>query len=91
MGPEATTFPQMLGMASAWNPDLLETVTGTIRENSRGSARYTHSPVLDVARDLRWGRVEETFGEDPYMVARMACAYVSGFRATVGTTESRRR
>ncbi|TYT63380.1 glycoside hydrolase family 3 N-terminal domain-containing protein [Natrialba swarupiae] len=81
MGPEATTFPQMLGMASAWNPDLLETVTGTIRGELEGIGTvHALSPVLDVARDLRWGRVEETFGEDPYMVARMACAYVSGLQ-----------
>ncbi len=81
MGPEATTFPQMLGMASTWNPDLLREVTGTIRGELQGIGTvHALSPVLDVARDLRWGRVEETFGEDPYLVAAMACAYVDGLQ-----------
>ncbi|GAB3670064.1 glycoside hydrolase family 3 N-terminal domain-containing protein [Halopiger thermotolerans] len=81
MGPEATTFPQMLGMASSWNPDLLETVTETIRSELEGIGTvHALSPVLDVARDLRWGRVEETFGEDPYVVAEMARAYVDGLQ-----------
>ncbi|NGM69816.1 glycosyl hydrolase [Natronolimnobius sp. AArcel1] len=81
MGPEATTFPQMLGMASTWNPALLQTVTETIRgELESIGTVHALSPVLDVARDLRWGRVEETFGEDPYMVAEMARAYVDGLQ-----------
>ncbi|GAB7018296.1 glycoside hydrolase family 3 N-terminal domain-containing protein [Halostagnicola bangensis] len=81
MGPEATTFPQMLGMASTWNPDLLGTVTETIRgELEAIGTVHALSPVLDVARDLRWGRVEETFGEDPYVVAEMARAYVNGLQ-----------
>ncbi|SDK54718.1 beta-glucosidase [Natronorubrum texcoconense] len=81
MGPEATTFPQMLGMASSWNADLLQTVTGTIRGELEGIGTvHALSPVLDVARDLRWGRVEETFGEDPYLVSEMARAYVNGLQ-----------
>ncbi|SFL44009.1 beta-glucosidase [Halogranum rubrum] len=81
MGPEATTFPQMIGMASTWSPELLETVTGTIREQLEAiGTAHALSPVLDVARDLRWGRVEETFGEDPYLVAAMACGYVGGLQ-----------
>ncbi|AHG02057.1 glycoside hydrolase family 3 (plasmid) [Halostagnicola larsenii XH-48] len=81
MGPEGTTFPQMVGMASTWSPALLETVTDTIREQlaAIGTA-HALSPVLDVARDLRWGRVEETFGEDPYLVAAMARGYVDGLQ-----------
>ncbi len=81
MGPEATTFPQMIGMASTWNPELLEDVTETIRGELQAlGTTHALSPVLDVARDLRWGRVEETFGEDPLLVASMACAYVSGLQ-----------
>ncbi|WP_425494227.1 glycoside hydrolase family 3 N-terminal domain-containing protein [Natronobiforma cellulositropha] len=81
MGPEATTFPQMIGMASTWNPDLLQEVTQTIRGELEGIGTvHALSPVLDVARDLRWGRVEETFGEDPYMVAEMARSYVTGLQ-----------
>ncbi|MDS0295669.1 glycoside hydrolase family 3 N-terminal domain-containing protein [Halogeometricum luteum] len=81
MGPEATTFPQMLGMASTWSPDLLEEVTGTIRTQLEAiGTKHALSPVLDIARDHRWGRVEETFGEDPYLVAAMACGYVNGLQ-----------
>nr|WP_170972330.1 glycoside hydrolase family 3 N-terminal domain-containing protein [Natronorubrum halophilum] len=81
MGPEGMTFPQMIGMASTWSPDLLETVTDTIRDQLAAiGTTHALSPVLDVARDLRWGRVEETFGEDPYLVAAMACGYVDGLQ-----------
>jgi beta-glucosidase len=81
MGPEGTTFPQSIGMASTWNPDLMRAVTTTIRSEMQAIGTvHALSPVLDVARDLRWGRVEETFGEDPYLVAAMACAYVSGLQ-----------
>ncbi|WP_247003873.1 glycoside hydrolase family 3 N-terminal domain-containing protein [Halosolutus gelatinilyticus] len=81
MGPEGTTFPQMIGMASTWSPDLLAAVTGTVRDQLEAiGTAHALSPVLDVARDLRWGRVEETFGEDPYLVAAMACSYVEGLQ-----------
>ncbi|WP_459194280.1 glycoside hydrolase family 3 N-terminal domain-containing protein [Halosimplex sp. J119] len=81
MGPEGTTFPQGIGMASTWDPALLEAVTDTIGDQLEAiGTAHALSPVLDVARDLRWGRVEETFGEDPYLVAQMACAYVSGLQ-----------
>ena len=81
MGPEGTTFPQMIGMASSWNPDLLGRVTAQIRSelDAIGTA-HVLSPVLDLARELRWGRVEETFGEDPLLVATMASAYVEGLQ-----------
>lgn len=81
MGPKGTTYPQMLGMASSWNPDLLGKVTTAIKEELQAiGAVHALSPVLDVARDFRWGRVEETFGEDPYLVASMARAYVQGLQ-----------
>jgi len=81
MGPEGTTFPQGIGMASTWDPDLLRTVTDTIGDQLEAIGTvHALSPVLDVTRDLRWGRVEETFGEDPYLVSRMACGYVSGLQ-----------
>ena len=81
MGPEGTTFPQGIGLASTWNPALVEEVTSTIRgELEAIGTTHALSPVLDVARDLRWGRVEETFGEDPYLVASMACGYVQGLQ-----------
>lgn len=81
MGPEATTFPQMIGMASTWDPDLLDDVTSAIRAELQAIGTvHALSPVLDLARDLRWGRVEETFGEDPYLVAEMARGYVGGLQ-----------
>jgi len=81
MGPEGTTFPQGIGLASTWAPELVEAVTSTIRAQLEAiGTTHALSPVLDVARDLRWGRVEETFGEDPYLVAAMACSYVTGLQ-----------
>ncbi len=77
----ATTFPQAIGLASTWNPDLVERVTATIKRQMRAvGAHQGLSPVLDVARDPRWGRNEETFGEDPYLVASMGVAYVRGLQ-----------
>ncbi len=76
---DATQFPQAIGMASTWAPDRVEAVGAVIREQMRAvGARQTLAPVLDVARDARWGRVEETFGEDPHLVSRMGVAYVRG-------------
>jgi beta-glucosidase len=68
-------------MASTWDPDLVERMTKRIREQLNAIG-WVHalSPVLDVARDPRWGRTEETFGEDPYLVAEMASAYVRGLQ-----------
>ena len=81
MGPDGTTYPQGMGLASTWDPDLVETMTRRIRDqlNAIGCV-HALSPVLDVARDPRWGRTEETFGEDPYLVAEMASAYVRGLQ-----------
>ncbi|MBO3802852.1 MAG: glycoside hydrolase family 3 C-terminal domain-containing protein [Candidatus Brockarchaeota archaeon] len=77
----ATTFPQAIGMASTWNEGLVQRITSTIREQMRATgASQGLSPVLDVARDPRWGRTEETFGEDPYLVARIGAAYVKGLQ-----------
>ena len=77
----ATTFPQAIGLASTWNVELMEEVTTYIGKQIRsiGSSQGL-SPVLDVARDARWGRTEETLGEDPYLVARMGVAYVKGLQ-----------
>jgi beta-glucosidase len=76
---DADQFPQAIGLASTWDPALVERVGATIREQMLAvGARQTLAPVLDVARDPRWGRVEETYGEDPYLVARIGVAYVRG-------------
>jgi beta-glucosidase len=77
----ATVFPQAIGVASTWEPELVEAITRVIREQMRSvGAHHALAPVLDVTRDARWGRVEETFGEDPYLVARMGTAYVNGLQ-----------
>lgn len=79
MAKGGTTFPQSIGMAATFDPGLMERVTTVIREQMRAvGAHLGLSPVLDLARDFRWGRVEETFGEDPYLVGAMAAAYVRG-------------
>ncbi|MCP4005394.1 MAG: beta-glucosidase [bacterium] len=78
---DATQFPQAIGLASTWEPELVEAMCGVIREQMRAvGALHTLAPVLDVARDPRWGRTEETFGEDPYLVGRMGVAYVRGLQ-----------
>jgi len=79
----ATTFPQAIGLASTWNPDLIERITATIRRQMRTVGVHQGlSPVLDVVRDPRWGRNEETFGEDPYLVASIGVAYVKGLQGS---------
>src|SRR5262249_17350058 len=65
---DATQFPQAIGLASTWDPDLIERIGAVIRAQMVATgARHTLAPVLDVARDARWGRVEETYGESPYL------------------------
>jgi len=77
----ATTFPQAIGMASTWNPELVQKITTTIRKQMRSvGAHQGLAPVLDVVRDPRWGRNEETFGEDPYLVASIGVAYIKGLQ-----------
>ena len=77
----ATTFPQGLGLAATWNVGLMAEVADVIRTQMTAvGARHNLSPVLDVARDPRWGRVEETYGESPELCARMGVAYVRGLQ-----------
>jgi beta-glucosidase len=78
---DATSFPQPIGLAATWDEALVEALYAMTAREAR--ARGTHqalTPVVDVARDPRWGRVEETFGEDPCLVARMGVAAVRGFQ-----------
>ena len=78
---DATQFPQAIGLASTWEPELVEAMAGVIRTQMLAvGARHTLAPVLDVARDPRWGRSEETYGEDPYLAARFGVAYVRGLQ-----------
>lgn len=77
----ATVFPQAIGVASTWMPELVEAMTRVIREQMRSvGGHHALAPVLDVTRDARWGRLEETFGEDPFLVAQMGMAYVRGLQ-----------
>ena len=77
----ATSFPQAIGLASSWDPDLLRDIYSVVaREIRARGAHLVLSPVVDVARDPRWGRIEETFGEDPYLVSELGVAAVEGFQ-----------
>jgi beta-glucosidase len=77
----ATIFPQNIGLASTWDTRLIGRITATIRRQMRATGVHQGlAPVLDVARDQRWGRTEETFGEDPFLVAAMGMAYVAGLQ-----------
>lgn len=79
--PGATIFPTQLGMASSWNPQMAERVARvTAEEVAPTGVHWTFSPVLCIARDLRWGRVDETFGEDPYLIGEFAAAMVHGYQ-----------
>ena len=80
-GRYATSFPQALALAATFDTDLVEDVYETTgREIRVRGVHHVLSPVVDVARDARWGRIEETFGEDPYLVSRMGVAAVRGFQ-----------
>lgn len=78
---DATLFPSSLSYASTWDPQLMEQIAGAIRDEAQSVGCHQGlAPVLDVSRDVRWGRTEETFGEDPYLVGVMATAYVRGLQ-----------
>lgn len=77
----ATIFPQPLAMASSWNVDLQEKVAAAIAKETRSrGSNLALTPNIDLARDPRYGRTDETFGEDPYLTSQMAIATVNGFQ-----------
>lgn len=79
----ATSFPQSIALASSWDPALVERVFGVAaREMRARGANLALAPVVDVARDPRWGRIEETYGEDPHLVGEMGLAAIRGFQGT---------
>lgn len=79
--PGATIFPSQLGMALSWDPKAVEAAgRATAEEVSSTGVHWTFSPVLCIARDTRWGRVDETFGEDPMLIGEMASAMVKGYQ-----------
>ena len=83
MAAGATCFPQSIGQAASWDVELVERVARLIGERLRAmGASQALAPVLDITRDPRWGRLEETYGEDPYLAATLGCAYVRGIEST---------
>jgi beta-glucosidase len=81
--PDATSFPQSIALASSWDPKLLEQIFSVAAREARArGANLVLAPVVDVARDPRWGRIEETYGEDPYLVGEMGLAAIRGFQGT---------
>ncbi|HSC59498.1 MAG TPA: glycoside hydrolase family 3 N-terminal domain-containing protein, partial [Gemmatimonadales bacterium] len=84
----ATDFPAAISLAATWDTALVTRVAGAIAVEARSrGVRQVLSPVINVATDVRWGRVEETYGEDPFLVSRMGAAYVGAFeRAGVVAT-----
>ena len=78
---DGTSFPQPIALGAAFNPELVEQLyTMTAAEARLRGAHQALTPVIDVAREPRWGRVEETFGEDPFLVSRLGIAAVRGFQ-----------
>jgi len=76
-----TTFPIPLGLSASWNPELIErTCRVAAQEASAQGIRWTFSPMVDIARDARWGRITEGSGEDPYLGSVLARAYVRGYQ-----------
>lgn len=90
-GVDGTSFPQPIALGGTFNPELIEKLFTMTAEEAR--LRGTHqalTPVVDVARDPRWGRVEETYGEDPYLVSRMGIAAVKGFQGDAKFKDKKR-
>ena len=88
---DATSYPQPIGLASTFNTELVEEIYAAIAEDTRArGAHQALTPVVDVARDPRWGRVEETFGEDPFLVAQMGIAAVHGLQGHGSFADNKR-
>lgn len=81
MAKRATCFPQIIGVSSTWEPDLVNKMGSVIKKQMRAvGAHHALAPVLDIARDARWGRMEETFGEDSYLTSKMGTSYIKGIQ-----------
>jgi beta-glucosidase len=88
--PVSTQFPQVFGLGESWDPDVMKTVGATVgyearvynargvSDTGRGIGIITRGPNVDLVHDPRWGRTEESFGEDPYLVGEMAKGYLAG-------------
>lgn len=87
--PGSTIFPQSITMASTWNPEIVEKVGQALAAETRSfNVHEIFGPVIDLARDPRWGRMEETYGEDTYLSSRMAVAMVKGMQGDDLTSET---
>src|SRR6185369_10821101 len=87
---DATSFPQPIGLGATFDPELVRRVFTLTAEEARvRGTDQALTPVVDVARDPRWGRVEETYGEDPYLVAEMGIAAVQGFQGDAKFTDKK--
>ncbi|MEM6430725.1 MAG: glycoside hydrolase family 3 N-terminal domain-containing protein, partial [Deinococcota bacterium] len=79
----ATIYPHNIGLAATWNPELVEQVSARVSRDVRAvGTHWTFAPVADVARDPRWGRFYESFGEDAYLASSMVAASVRGFQSS---------
>ena len=80
VGEGATVFPQSIGLAAAFDTELMGRVAAAVaRETRSRGIRQVLSPVINIATDVRWGRTEETYGEDPFLSAEMGAAFISAF------------
>jgi beta-glucosidase len=88
---DGTSFPQPIALGATFNPELVESIfTATAAEARLRGTHQALTPVVDVAREPRWGRVEETYGEDPFLVSRMGIAAVRGFQGDASFRDKRR-
>lgn len=86
----ATIFPQAIAQGSTWNPELIEAMASAIaKEASASGVDQALSPLFDLARDPRYGRNEECYGEDPYLVAEMGLAFVEGMQGKAEYTRKK--
>jgi beta-glucosidase len=77
----ASNFPTAIALAATWAPERVEQMNGIVRSEARSlGVHQALSPVMDIARDARWGRIHETYGEDPYLCSAMAVAFVRGLQ-----------
>jgi beta-glucosidase len=83
LSPRATVFPQSIAVSSAWNPELVEKMAAAAAREARAvGVVQALSPDLDVVREPRWGRGEETYGEDPFLIGELGLAYIKGMQGT---------
>ncbi|SVD61538.1 uncharacterized protein METZ01_LOCUS414392, partial [marine metagenome] len=82
---DASSLPQAIALASSWSPQIMHDVYALAAQEMRATgAHWALTPILDIARDPRWGRIEETMGEDPYLMSALGVAAVKGFQGNAG-------